>query len=90
MHDTIVAPLDHAPVTGLRFRADRFDEAMKRLGHTTEVSRARAAGITKMTLNRWRYPRRPMLHTPVRAHQVAAAIGLTVDQLFERVTLNAA
>ncbi len=73
----------------IRFRADRFDDAMTRLGHRTERDRAHAAGITKMTLWRWRKSYRDhaagLGQTPASAHKVAAVIGLTVDQLFDRV-----
>lgn len=70
-----------ATVVRLRFRADRFNAAMARLGHHTEAQRARAAGIHKRTLLRWRFGR--FQGTPASAFQVAAAAGLTVDQLFE-------
>jgi transcriptional regulator with XRE-family HTH domain len=64
----------------LVFAADVFDAAMRDRGHTSDADRAAAAGITKMTLSRWR--RGTFTSTPRSAHQAAYAAGVTVDQLF--------
>ncbi|GAA0720286.1 helix-turn-helix transcriptional regulator [Dactylosporangium roseum] len=64
----------------LAFNGQRFNEAMRERGYTTETARAEAAGVTTMTLNRWRRGR--FAGTPARASQAARAAGLTVDELF--------
>lgn len=85
MSVTPTVPTGTTDATGrIQFRGDRFDAAMARLGHTREIDRARAAGVTKMTLWRWRKSA-GLPSTPICAHRVAAAVGLTVDQLFVRV-----
>jgi hypothetical protein len=62
------------------FQTDLFIRAMAERGHRSELARSRASGIHRSTLHRWRP--RPIDRTPANAHQVAAASGLTVDQLF--------
>lgn len=87
MSETTIVAGDHSHVTGtLVFRVDRFNDAMRRLGHTTLFARAEAAGIARMTLIRWEHPEKygPIRRTPALAHQVAEVAGLTVDQLFVR------
>ena len=81
MNAANATPTGGTPAIRLHFRADRFNAAMARLGFHTANARARAAGVSKHTLIRWRFGR--FTGMPSSAYRVAAAAGLTVDQLFE-------
>lgn len=83
MKVTKPASASRADVTSvlLMFRGDLFDTNMRRLHDCrTEAERAAKSGVSRQTLHRLR--RRPLTETPSCAHQLAAASGLTVDDLF--------
>lgn len=83
MKVTKPASADSVDVTSvlLMFRGDLFNTNMRRLHDCrTEAERAAKAGVTRQTLYRLRH--NPIIETPSCAHRLAAASGLTVDDLF--------
>lgn len=68
----------------IRLRADVFDQRSGQLGASTEVERAQLCGVDRTTLYRIRNGKTtPSLEL---AMDMAARLGVTVEELFEQVT----
>lgn len=74
---------DTSATASIWLRDDVFDDLTAKLGASNESERAKAAGIDRTTLWRWR--ERRFVPSLDQAMRVADRLGTTVDELFEAV-----